>query len=274
MGGLFDDEESRRIQELVDALLGKSPATSSLPRGFLDGFSPSPPFNPFSGLERMAGGFPVDPLKPLNFPPIVPLKPKVRRAFFSFHYADIMRVNNVRNAMQFQEGVEAHGFYDGSLWESSKRTNPDSLMRLIRDGMDRSSVLCVLYGSETWARSWVRYEIARSIVDGMGILAVDINGIAHHIERVPHRSGPNPLDFMAVGQMRDGTFRIFELADGWVPYENYTRPVTLPKYLPTPAVDYVTPLSKGALWYDYQAENGSKNLGLWLDVAAIRAGRS
>lgn len=266
---MTDSFESNALRSAIVAALLRNNTSSQGTTGIFGTLAPNAPDR---AHRELLFDWPSTPT-PL-FPPASTIKPKVRRTFFSFHYADIMRVNNVRNAMEFQKGVVGLGFYDGSLWESRKRTNPESLKDLIREGMHRSSVLCVLYGSQTWARPWVRYEIARSIVDGMGVIAVDINGIAHHVDRVPHRRGPNPLDYMAVGRMRDGTFRIFEYDGGWVPYEDYRLSVTLPRYLPAPAVDYVTPLSWGAFSHDYQAENGSKNIGCWLDVAAARAGRA
>jgi len=42
-----------------------------------------------------------------------------RHVFFSFHYADIWRVNVVRNS-HIVEGTAVAGFRDGSLWEGSQ----------------------------------------------------------------------------------------------------------------------------------------------------------
>jgi hypothetical protein len=66
---------------------------------------------------------------------------KRRKAFFSFYYADVMRVNNVRKSWEFVNkdnaltGSSTLGFYDGSLWESRKRSGDESLKQLIRDGV-------------------------------------------------------------------------------------------------------------------------------------------
>lgn len=94
---------------------------------------------------------------------------KVRRVFFSFHYQnDIIRANQVRNSWRFQKEDRriAGGFFDGSIWEKSQRTGPESLKTLIREGIKNTSVTAVLVGQETWSRRWVRYEIARSVVKG------------------------------------------------------------------------------------------------------------
>jgi hypothetical protein len=87
-----------------------------------------------------------------------------RKAFFSFHYDDIMRVNVVRNAWKIThpDSDQARGFYDGSLWESRKLNGDESVKTLIREGVEHTSAVCVLIGSETWRRRWVKYEIARA----------------------------------------------------------------------------------------------------------------
>ncbi|WP_082396376.1 TIR domain-containing protein [Sphingopyxis macrogoltabida] len=42
--------------------------------------------------------------------------------------------------------------------------------------MPRSpSATCVLVGTETWSREWVRYEISRSLARGNGLVAVHID---------------------------------------------------------------------------------------------------
>ncbi|MDX6611151.1 MAG: hypothetical protein QOD75_337 [Blastocatellia bacterium] len=113
-----------------------------------------------------------------------------------------MRVNVVRNAWKIThpDNALSRSFYDSSLWERRKLESDDSLKRLIRDGVSYTSAACVLVGSETWTRRWVRYEIARAIIDGRGVLAVHLNSIRHHQTKTPHTRGQNPLDFIAVGK--------------------------------------------------------------------------
>ena len=57
-----------------------------------------------------------------------------RKAFFSFHYDDIMRVNVVRNAWKIDHPDNAlmRSFQDSSLWESRKLEGDDAVKRLIR----------------------------------------------------------------------------------------------------------------------------------------------
>jgi MTH538 TIR-like domain (DUF1863) len=176
-------------------------------------------------------------------------------------------------------------FYDRSLWESKKRESDDALKSLIRNGMEHSSAVCVLIGTETWSRRWVKYEIARSVVDRRGLLAVHINGLNHHHRRQPDPLGFNPLHLMGVYKSPNGKFYLYEKREvivnrqtgqrqwQWYACQDYTLAVQLPRYLTEPSVGYVMPLSSGTDEYDYAAGVGHKNLGSWIDRAAIRVGR-
>ena len=205
------------------------------------------------------------------------LPPQVnkRRVFFSFHYQnDIWRVNQVRQSWRYQHESqrEAEGFYDGSIWENSKRTGPESLKALIRDGMSNTSVTCILVGAETYSRRWVRYEIARSIIKGNGLLSVrihlmgDRNGYASH-------EGPNPLDYMGVYNAGNA-IRLAEHTNGrWVAYGDYTQSVVLPVTWRKPLDNNVISLSKYARLYCYRTHNGASSFASWVRQAATDAGR-
>lgn len=225
-----------------------------------------------------------------------------RKVYFSFHFDDIMRVNNVRQAWKIDhpDAVGMRSFYDSSLWESRQLEASESLKNLIRDGVDHTSAVCVLVGTGTWSRPWVRYEIARAVVDDRGLLAVHLNNIRHHVRLQPDPCGFNPLEFMAVGKVQPNPpsalllsallgqpkpllgvippeapqYYLFELTgQGWVRYQDYTKPVNLPRYLPDPLTGYVTPLSTGTAVYDYMNQQGHKNIGAWIDRAAQQVGR-
>jgi hypothetical protein len=234
--------------------------------------APSPPADPFQLNSLLAA---------LNSQPnsdtasfVAP--DRRRKVFFSFHYADVLRVNNVRHSEQLKAKAREvpQSFYDRSLWEKRQLTNPESLKEMIRSGVKGASVICALIGTETYARRWVRYEIARAIIDGKGLVGVHLNGLRHHRDRIPHPRGPDPFAYMAVGLMQDGTFRIFEFRqNGWHRYQDHMGSVSLPRYLKAPAVGCVTPLALGTICYDYAGQNGSTNIPLWLDQAAGRMGR-
>lgn len=299
----IEAEEQRKRQAVVNALMSPpGPPVArfgnafSTPRAnalsFLGSISPIPAAPPRNALaEALLRVPPKTPTTALSFlgsfvtETVAPALPMVKRSvFYSFHYEDVIRVNNVRHTEQFKAKIlevpQSH--YDRSLWESSKRTNPESLKSLIREGVKNTSVVCVLIGTQTWARPWVRYEIARSVIDQKGLLAVDLNSINHHRDRCPHPLGPNPLSYVAVGKMQDGTYRLFEkkacFVNGqwqwpWDRYVDHMAAVPLPKYLPIPAVGYVSPLDLGAYRYDSCGDNVWKNMPAWLNLAAARAGR-
>jgi hypothetical protein len=216
-----------------------------------------------------------------------------RKAFFSFHYDDIMRVNVVRNAWKIThpDSPLNRSFQDSSLWEDRKLEGDDAVKGLIREGVEYTSAVCVLAGSETWLRQWVKYEIARAIIDERGVLAVHLNSIKHHQTLTPHSRGPNPLAYMAVGKVQENAWQpiryyLFERQLGqkfngnqwvwdwvWERYKDYTLPVKRPPWLNDPAAGYVTPLSNNADEYDYITHDGHKNIGAWIDRAAQRVGR-
>jgi hypothetical protein len=202
-----------------------------------------------------------------------------RKAYFAFHFDDIMRVNNVRQAWKIHHADSPlkRSFYDSSLWESRQLHSPDSLKSLIREGVEYTSAVCVLVGSHTWSRRWVRYEIARAVIDGRGLLAVHLNNLRHHVRRLADPCGANPLAYMAVGKVYVGTslqYYLFEkTARGWVRYQDYTLPVRLPPYLADPARDHVTPLANATVLYDFATQAGHQNIGKWIDRSAQQVGR-
>lgn len=206
---------------------------------------------------------------------ILGLQPQKRRVFFSFHYQnDIWRVNQIRNSWRYQhEGRrEAEGFFDGSIWERSKRTSDDSLKTLIREGLQNTSVTCILVGSETYARRWVRYEIARSIVKGNGLLVVRIHNMKNQAGYTA-QAGLNPLDCMGTYKLDDGRILLAEKNNGkWVRYSDYTQAVTLPGQWRQPTTAAVLPLSTYARDYCYVGHYGSANFPSWVRHAAGMGG--
>ena len=79
----------------------------------------------FSGPAPRSVAETIWPTLPTNREPIK------RKVFFSFHYKDVMRVNNVRQ--QGKIGNRPTTFYDWSLWERKRLEGPDALKRLIRE---------------------------------------------------------------------------------------------------------------------------------------------
>ncbi len=112
-----------------------------------------------------------------------------RRVFFSFHYADIMNANIVRNSGQFKP-TEETGFYDASLWEEAKTKGDAALKKLIDAGLNNTSVTCFLIGAKTSTRPWCKYELQKSIDDNKGILGILLPNQDEHGPKWISKYGP------------------------------------------------------------------------------------
>jgi hypothetical protein len=251
----------------------------------------SAPTQLFGSLAGLAAPSAPSPFNALYTPPPKPVAPETKRkAFFSFHFDDIMRVNNVRNNWKIThpDSSSNRSFYDSSLWEARKLEGAEGIKQLIRAGVLGTSAVCVLAGSMTWDRRWVKYEIARAIIDGRGLLTAHLNNINHHQTKGPHPLGRNPLAHMGVAKLQPNTrlppqYYLFEMElvpDGygrvieqWSRYDDYTLSVKKPAWLTDPSVDHVMALSADAAEYDYELDHGHRNIGSWIDKAAKQAGR-
>lgn len=224
--------------------------------------SPPPRPNALGGLFGLRSPAPVPQ----------PAAPQIRRKiFFSFHFdEDIRRSCVVRQSYRFRPGrkLPTANFYDRSLWESSKREGEESLKRLIREGMAGSSVTCVLAGTYTWQRPWVRYEIARSLVCRNGLFTVFI----HNVKDPQHgfgQSGYDPLEFMGLELRPDGRGNICErVGNEWLYFDMHKAPVFWPRWLPKPDVGRLIPISRGTRSYDYHFDDGYNGLAAWAQLAA------
>ena len=198
-----------------------------------------------------------------------------RRTFFSFHYKpDVTRAWVVRNSWvtKVAQGTrEDAGFFDSSVFEASQREGDDSLKRFLREGLNGTTVTCVLVGAETCIRRWVRYEIFRSFIRGNGLLAVRIHTIGS-LHSPPTASGGDPFECVAF-TIDNGTVRFKEIMTSGR----------------QPAMDVGTmPLGDVACnlggrdnhtfstmfpIYDWEVDKGYDNLGDWIEAAARQAGR-
>lgn len=198
----------------------------------------------------------------------------VRNTFFSFHYTpDVWRAWNVRNSWVVAGERQDVGFFDRSVFEASKRESDDSLKAFLRDGMKNTSVTCVLSGTNTSQRRWVRYEIARAILKGNGLLTVDIHGVKNQQEQTSTK-GTDPLAVMGLYRTDSGIY-FAEWSNGkWVKYGDYTRAIPeADLWFDPPSSTSVVALSKHCLRYDFAQQKGRENLGGWIETAAGLAGR-
>jgi hypothetical protein len=69
--------------------------------------------------------------------------PIKRKAFFSFYFNDVMRVNVVRNAWKIThpDSLLMRSFYDSSMWETKMAEGEAALRRLIREGVCYTSAV-------------------------------------------------------------------------------------------------------------------------------------
>jgi hypothetical protein len=198
-----------------------------------------------------------------------------RRAFFSFHYEpDVWRAWNVRNSWVVNATEPGDvGFFDSSVFEASKKVGDGNLKNFLRDGVANTSVTCVLAGTHTWWRRWVRYEIARSVVKGNGLLTIYIHGVKDKDGTLAAK-GPDPLAQMGVYKSAEQIFIAEWSQNKWIKYEDYTP--AIPEsvlWFAAPTDTTVVQLSSTCLSYDFVAEDGRDNIGNWIEAAARRAGR-
>ena len=121
-----------------------------------------------------------------------------RRVFFSFHYADIWRVNVIRNS-HIVDGTAVAGFQDGSLWEEAKKKGEIAIKRMIDQAMEGTTVTCVLIGQQTWAREYVEYEIQKSVERRNGLLGIRIHNIKNQSQHTDFWPGTIPLALTSAG---------------------------------------------------------------------------
>lgn len=277
---------------ILGPLATPPPPTGAVSGGLLDPIPPSSPNPSPAGIFGALAPV-VPPMNPFGrvSPPVVPPLPRApapevkRKVYFAFSFSDVMRVNCVRNSGKIgsRETKKARLFYDRSIWERRSITNDENLKALMRQGVQHSSAIAVLIGTDTWQSRWVRYEIARAVIDRRGLLAIHVNGIEHHERQAPDAPGLNPLDVMAVYKDHVGRYYLYEKvvaadANGalrweWQPYEDFTDPVQLPRYVPDMNVNRLRPLSTVTSLHDFKAHDGVSNIGAWIDDAAARAGR-
>jgi len=190
-----------------------------------------------------------------------------KRVFFSFHYQDVIdfRANAVRNHWMTKPDREQAGFFDASVWEESKKKGDIALKRLINSALENTSNTCVLVGTETYRRPWVRYEILKSFKRGNHLLAIHINSIKGKDQKVK-ALGPNPFDFVGVRYSSDGkTATMIEWLDGkWVDYEKIDGSAAYTVNVGPDRRGKAFKLSQLFKLYDWDAGAGYENFSSWL----------
>jgi len=197
-----------------------------------------------------------------------------RRTFFSFHYQrDVWRAWNVRNCWVVRDEKVSQGFFDSSVFEKAKKESDDALKSFLRAGLENTSVTCILTGTHTWQRRWVRYEIARSVVKGNGLLTIDIDGVENKDQQISNK-GADPLAQMGVYKTDSGIYLAEWQGGKWVKYEDYTLAIPAGDlWFDAPTNTEVVQLSSHCARYDFITDNGRQNIDDWIEDAASSAGR-
>jgi antiphage defense system Thoeris ThsB-like protein len=198
-----------------------------------------------------------------------------RRTFFSFHYKpDVARAWVVRNSWvtKVAQGErDDAGFFDGSVFEAAQRESDDVLKRFLREGLKSTTVTCVLVGSETALRRWVRYEIFQSFIRGDGLLAIRVHSIPG-FNKLAAPVGFNPFESLAFAVDADVVRFKEYMTTGW----QFARDVSsMPLRDVAYRLDGRTNHTLGNLFpiYEWDTGNGYKNLGDWIETAAGEAGQ-
>lgn len=190
-----------------------------------------------------------------------------KRVFFSFHYQDVIdfRANTVRNHWLTKADREAAGYFDASVWEESKKKGDLALKQLINGALNNTANTCVLVGSETYLRPWVRYEILKSFKRGNHLLAVHINCIKGKDQKVKSL-GPDPLEYVGVSYSNDGlTATLHEKnSNGWVKYDKIDGTADFAVKAHPQHRGKGFNLSNFFKLYDWVEDNGYDNFSMWL----------
>lgn len=190
-----------------------------------------------------------------------------RRVFFSFHYQDVIdfRANVVRNHWMTKPDRESAGFFDASIWESARKQGDTALKKLINEGLKNTTNTCVLIGSETYARPWVRYEILKSFKRGNHLFGVHINSVKGKNGQAKQK-GVDPFDYLGVKFTESGkTATLLEYSAGkWVEYEKID---TGASYLVDVAAQYRGKGFKLSDWYNtycWNDHDGYNKFSAWV----------
>lgn len=196
-----------------------------------------------------------------------------RNVYFSFHYQDVIdfRANVVRNSWKFRQ--KGNSFRDQSIWEEAKEKEVNKIKSLIQSELIGSSVTCVLIGSETFSRRWVRYEIMKSFESNKGMLGVGINWIRDKYRRTKFWPGENPFEYLGLEVNKNGkTINLFEIKDNkWIKYRDL--PMIQNNHFDPSYFGKEMTLSELYYRYSYDWNNGAVNLTKWIEIAAKNAGR-
>jgi hypothetical protein len=190
------------------------------------------------------------------------------KVFFCFDHEDLAdeRIDLVRKHWQSKEGHEDAGFFDEQDVKDFTLSGNASLKRMIDTGLEHSSATCVLIGTNTSARRWVRYAIVESVQRGNRLIGVHINAIPDRLRRTKPL-GRNPLEHLALSFTADGaSIKVLQYSNGaWIPApDNPGWPLSKP----TSAERRGRSMQLSTMYrlHDWVTDNGPENFDGWLGL--------
>lgn len=196
-----------------------------------------------------------------------------RSVYFSFHYQDVIdfRANVVRNSGKFRKSGDV--FRDSSIWEEAKEKQIIKIKSLINTELKGSSVTCILIGSETYSRRWVRYEIMKSFEMKKGQVGVGINWIKDKYSKTKFWRGGNPFNYLSLKVKADGKFiDLFEYKEEhWITFKDL--PKIRNSHFKERDFGKKFTLSEFYNRYSYDWNNGKENFQNWIEEAAKNMNR-
>lgn len=121
-----------------------------------------------------------------------------RRVFFSFHYDDVWRVNQVRKSWMIMRDSETAGFIDKADFETVQRQGQKAIESWIDRQLDGTSTTIVLIGQATADRPYVQYEILKSYDRGNALLGIQIHNMKDAAGQSEWFAGANPFSKVEV----------------------------------------------------------------------------
>lgn len=190
-----------------------------------------------------------------------------KRVFFSFHYKDVadFRANVVRNHWTMKPDRAISGYYDASIWESAQKQGDVALKRLINAGLEQTTNTCVLVGTDTYQRPWVRYELLKSFKKGNHMFGVHINSIKAKDGKTK-ALGQNPLEHVGVTYSDSGlTATLWEQKNGkWIEYTEIDGTASYRVEVPQKYRGKGYHLGNFYHLYDWIADDGYNNFSTWV----------
>lgn len=117
----------------------------------------------------------------------------VHRVYFSFDYKrDLCRVGRVHKLPNIVSRA-AGGFESSTLWQRARRRGRAEIHGLIDDALTKTSVTVVCVGYMTAYRTYLDYEVERSIAQGNGLVGLRINHLPDLNNLTNEDGTPPPL---------------------------------------------------------------------------------